>query len=748
MGIRTRACVFGLAGMIATTTWAGFAGQEVYVPSAGRGPGQGTSLWRTALWVYNPSAGPSDCQMQLLRRNQANPSPATSLLTVQPGEVRFFDDAFMDLFGLDRFGALRVLCSEPVIVNSRIFNQQGADLSDTQGQFFCAMPASFAIGLGDTTEVLGVNQAPDHDFRFNFGLVEVDGNPVEVTVELYSGTGTQLAFESYSLLGREARQVNVDDLGAGAEPTANGRLRFTVTGGTGRVLVFGSGIANTSQDPSTFEMSLEMTGGGGSGDITGVAAGTGLEGGGTSGDVELWLADAGVTTAKIASEAVTLDKLSASGAGSGQVLKFDCGGLCWRDDLGITLPHSSQTAIGSPNTVLELSDSSGATGITLEMAQGGSGLRSTTENGPAVYGVTQGSGPAGMFVTAGAGGSAVLAIQNVQGMGAIIRHSANDGSAALIENTHASNPDPALTVHSRTTSPASAAAVFQAMDDTVTQTTGVKGVSLALSGIGVRGEGNAYGVQGFAWNDTGTAHGVFGYSESNQGSGVYGSSNALHGVMGATYADWNWASGVYGEAHADHANGVTGWNDAAGPGVYAWSSGGPSFLGKSGSGDLIALYDSDPSDNLRFKVTNDGEVWADGSFHPGGADFAELMPARAGPFEPGDVLVVTADGTLARAFEPEQAAVVGVYSTRPGVEADLWREVSSDRKVPVAVTGIVPVKVCDRAGPILPGDLLVSSPIPGVAMRGDDPRPGTVVGKALEPLDGGDGRIRMLVMLR
>ena len=40
------------------------------------------------------------------------------------------------------------------------------------------------------------------------------------------------------------------------------------------------------------------------------------------------------------------------------------------------------------------------------------------------------------------------------------------------------------------------------------------------------------------------------------------------------------------------------------------------------------------------------------------------------------------------------------------------------------------------------------SPTEGHAMRSDDPRPGTILGKALESLEAGTGVIRVLVMLR
>jgi hypothetical protein len=69
--------------------------------------------------------------------------------------------------------------------------------------------------------------------------------------------------------------------------------------------------------------------------------------------------------------------------------------------------------------------------------------------------------------------------------------------------------------------------------------------------------------------------------------------------------------------------------------------------------------------------------------------------------------------------------------------------------VPPAVMGVVPVKATAENGPIQPGDLLTSAGTPGHAMRaGADPPSGAVIGKALQPLAGGSGVIKMLVMLQ
>ena len=71
--------------------------------------------------------------------------------------------------------------------------------------------------------------------------------------------------------------------------------------------------------------------------------------------------------------------------------------------------------------------------------------------------------------------------------------------------------------------------------------------------------------------------------------------------------------------------------------------------------------------------------------------------------------------------------------------------------LPVAVAGQVYVRVNTESGPIAVGDLLVSSSVPGVAMRGVDSSrlTGTVVGKALQPYAGeNESLIRMLVLNR
>jgi hypothetical protein len=138
-----------------------------------------------------------------------------------------------------------------------------------------------------------------------------------------------------------------------------------------------------------------------------------------------------------------------------------------------------------------------------------------------------------------------------------------------------------------------------------------------------------------------------------------------------------------------------------------------------------------------------------------GSDFAESLPARGGKarYSPGDVLSISTSraGQVVKSRVARDRAVIGVYSTRPGfIGADKGGITRIGRdEIPVAITGIVPVKATAQNGAIRPGDLLTSSRLRGRAMKaGRNPAVGTVLGKALGFLARGRGTIKMLVMPR
>lgn len=148
-----------------------------------------------------------------------------------------------------------------------------------------------------------------------------------------------------------------------------------------------------------------------------------------------------------------------------------------------------------------------------------------------------------------------------------------------------------------------------------------------------------------------------------------------------------------------------------------------------------------------------GDIRVDGNIAAKYQDVAEWVPAVA-KIAPG-VLVVIDSAEINRVQSSDRAydvRVAGVVSDQPGV---LLGE-SGDDKVKVAHSGRVKVKVDASFGPVTAGDLLVSSPTPGHAMRSEPVkigdvaihRPGTVIGKALESLAEGQGEILVLLTLQ
>jgi hypothetical protein len=265
---------------------------------------------------------------------------------------------------------------------------------------------------------------------------------------------------------------------------------------------------------------------------------------------------------------------------------------------------------------------------------------------------------------------------------------------------------------------------------------GIQGAS--DTGVGVHATSNTNrAVEGFSGNGIGvigdsTTRGVVGTLGRTSCAGTYGV-----GGCGFTTGD-----GVLGRSSVP-ANSFTA---AA---VHAINDGGGDiFIGESGG--------------RKARIDGTGKGFFNGGTQSGGADYADSMRTTDSPaqLEPGDVLAIDPQhgDAVRRSREPNSRLVAGVYSTQPsmlgvgkhGVDDSLRGE------VPVALLGVVPTKVTAENGPIRNGDLLVTSSLPGRAMKA---RPkmvngvavyptGAILGKALEPMPQGSGVINVLVTLR
>ena len=135
-----------------------------------------------------------------------------------------------------------------------------------------------------------------------------------------------------------------------------------------------------------------------------------------------------------------------------------------------------------------------------------------------------------------------------------------------------------------------------------------------------------------------------------------------------------------------------------------------------------------------------------------------------GHYEVGDLLVIDPDSPyLVLSSEPNDTKVIGVVG--PGVDYERgelmvivfgWHGAKPAEDDEENLRTVARIKVDARYGSIQRGDLLTSSPRPGYAMKAQPVdvsgieiyRPGTIIGKALEPLDSGQGLIEIFIVLQ
>jgi hypothetical protein len=120
------------------------------------------------------------------------------------------------------------------------------------------------------------------------------------------------------------------------------------------------------------------------------------------------------------------------------------------------------------------------------------------------------------------------------------------------------------------------------------------------------------------------------------------------------------------------------------------------------------------------------------------ADLAEMYLADQ-MYEPGTVLSFGGLAEVTCSSNDQDTAVAGIVSTQPAYRMNSG--LTGDHVVALALIGRVPCRV---KGPVRPGSLLVSTN-DGYARAETNPKPGTIIAKAIESFDGETGIIEVVV---
>ena len=175
------------------------------------------------------------------------------------------------------------------------------------------------------------------------------------------------------------------------------------------------------------------------------------------------------------------------------------------------------------------------------------------------------------------------------------------------------------------------------------------------------------------------------------------------------------------------------------------------------SGQVTINYNNDTNSNFQMLWGSGNSVFGTGGIYCNpytdqitasqfngnatSANYADLAENYEGDqeYEFGTVVMIGGEKEVTLAKGLGTTKVAGVVSENP---AHLMNAGCSGIKIPVALQGRVPCKVI---GKVEKGDLLVVSMVPGVAMVSTDPKPGSIIGKALANYDS--DRIGMIEVL-
>jgi len=231
--------LFESVGILTSSLGAALA--ESWIPMVANGDGAGGSVWRSDVGLLNRSALSNEIRLRLETADLA----VDHELVLTPGEYRTLADVVSEL-GIAGSGSLRVFSSEPLTVTSRTYN---SDLDGTFGQFMGGVTGPGGLGNGDSAVLMHLRQ--DDVARSNIGILNAGRRDTRVRVELFDGSGTEVASFVRSVGPRKVKQFNRPFLNQGNQSDVTaGYAVLTVLDGE-EVVVYGSVVDEDILEPGT-----------------------------------------------------------------------------------------------------------------------------------------------------------------------------------------------------------------------------------------------------------------------------------------------------------------------------------------------------------------------------------------------------------------------------------------------------------------------------------------------------------------
>jgi len=225
------------------------AAEEIYIQGAAHVAGNNNTTWRTDLEVRSVGTIGARFRIDLLRKNRNNTNHPSIILELAAGTASRYEDALDLLFGFEGTATLRITALEGEIrATSRTYNLTPGG---TFGQFIGGTTSAdiFVTGLDATLIQLTASATGDDGSRTNIGMVNLQGDPTTLDIDLYLADLTYLGRVSTSLEPFDFKQIDNIFARVTTDDVPDGIAIIRARPLDSRYLVYASVIDNLTGDP-------------------------------------------------------------------------------------------------------------------------------------------------------------------------------------------------------------------------------------------------------------------------------------------------------------------------------------------------------------------------------------------------------------------------------------------------------------------------------------------------------------------
>lgn len=231
--------------LAAAELFGGYATRDAWIPVVGRAVGYAGRGFYTTVYLTDTSRAMNDVALSFYAAAQPHVAPRQISLQLGPEQTGAVDLGPQLVGDAGAIGALHIHSSGPLVATARVYSRGANETPAAEvGATLNAIPSQYAIGTGEST-LLHVPAGA----RYKIYAAETHGFPFYFAVMTMPGSAERRLY----LSANEQRSWDLEELFHGTTATS---LHLTGVSGSGKIVVAGTSIAQTSQDFTAWEMSL------------------------------------------------------------------------------------------------------------------------------------------------------------------------------------------------------------------------------------------------------------------------------------------------------------------------------------------------------------------------------------------------------------------------------------------------------------------------------------------------------------